>query len=146
MGFVRCLDDTNTEKGIVVKEMIKKVREDRSGFTLAELLVVVAIVAVLVAIAVPVFTSSMDSANTATEEANVRSVRAAGVTEILSESATHGTTGPWHATASVDAQGNITNLTITNGLADDEGYGEGETASTGGTVTANITNLTVTNP
>lgn len=36
-----------------MKEMIKKMREERGGFTLAELLVVVAIVAVLVAIAVP---------------------------------------------------------------------------------------------
>ena len=35
-----------------MKEMIKKMREERGGFTLAELLVVVAIVAVLVAIAV----------------------------------------------------------------------------------------------
>ena len=31
-----------------MKEMIKKMREERGGFTLAELLVVVAIVAVLV--------------------------------------------------------------------------------------------------
>ncbi|MDU5257898.1 prepilin-type N-terminal cleavage/methylation domain-containing protein, partial [Eggerthella sp.] len=34
-------------------------REERGGFTLAELLVVVAIVAVLVAIAVPLFSSSL---------------------------------------------------------------------------------------
>ena len=38
-----------------MKEMIKKMREERGGFTLAELLVVVAIVAVLVAIAVPLY-------------------------------------------------------------------------------------------
>ncbi|MFR3479470.1 MAG: prepilin-type N-terminal cleavage/methylation domain-containing protein, partial [Eggerthella lenta] len=37
-------------------------REERGGFTLAELLVVVAIVAVLVAIAVPLFSSSLTSA------------------------------------------------------------------------------------
>lgn len=39
-----------------MKEMIKRIREERGGFTLAELLIVVAIVLVLVAIAVPVFT------------------------------------------------------------------------------------------
>lgn len=121
--------------------MIKRVREDRGGFTLAELLVVVAIVAVLVAIAVPVFTSSMDSANKATEDANIRSVRAAGVTEILSNSATYGTTGPWYATAEVNPQGKISNLAITNGVATNEGYETGKTASTGGTVTANITDI-----
>lgn len=81
MGFVRCLDDTNTEKGIVVKEMIKKVREDRSGFTLAELLIVVAIVAVLVAIAVPVFTGSMQKAEDAVDTANKRSAQSEALTE-----------------------------------------------------------------
>ncbi len=143
MGFVRCLDDTNTEKGIVVKEMIKKVREDRSGFTLAELLIVVAIVAVLVAIAVPVFTSSMDSANQATVDANIRSVRAAGVTEILTDSDTHGTTGPWYATATVDAHGNISDLSVSVGSVANEGYTSGS-VSDGGTVAANITDVTTT--
>ena len=56
-----------------MKEMIKRIREEKGGFTLAELLIVVAIVMVLVAIAVPVFAGSMDSANASTDEANVRS-------------------------------------------------------------------------
>ncbi|WP_302392179.1 prepilin-type N-terminal cleavage/methylation domain-containing protein [Eggerthella sinensis] len=121
--------------------MIKRVREDRGGFTLAELLVVVAIVAVLVAIAVPVFTSSMDSANNATKDANIRSVRAAGVTEILAGTTTDlNKTGPWNATASVDAKGNITNLTVGNGAAASEGYTTGSVTD-GGTVAATITEI-----
>ena len=121
--------------------MIKRVREDRGGFTLAELLVVVAIVAVLVAIAVPVFTSSMDSANKATEYANIRSVRAAGVTEILAgTTAGLSKTGPWNATAAVDAKGNITNLTIGDGAATKEGYTTGSVTD-GGTVAATITDI-----
>lgn len=56
-----------------MKEMIKRVREEKGGFTLAELLVVVAIIAVLVAIAIPVFTGSLNKANAATDEANIRS-------------------------------------------------------------------------
>ena len=56
-----------------MKEMIKRIREEKGGFTLAELLIVVAIVMVLVAIAVPVFSGSMDSANASTDEANIRS-------------------------------------------------------------------------
>ena len=36
--------------------MIKRIREEKGGFTLAELLIVVAIILVLVAVAVPVFT------------------------------------------------------------------------------------------
>lgn len=64
-----------------MKEMIKKVREDRGGFTLAELLVVVAIVAVLVAIAVPVFSGSMQSAEEAVDTANKRSAQSEALTE-----------------------------------------------------------------
>ena len=40
-----------------MKGLIKKVRENKKGFTLAELLVVVAIVGILVAISIPVFTA-----------------------------------------------------------------------------------------
>ncbi len=63
--------------------MIKRVREDRGGFTLAELLVVVAIVAILVAIAVPVFSGSMNEASTAVENANQRSVKSEASTMYL---------------------------------------------------------------
>ena len=51
-GYFRCPNGSDKEKGTDMKEMIKKMREERGGFTLAELLVVVAIVAVLVAICV----------------------------------------------------------------------------------------------
>lgn len=46
-----------------------------AGFTLAELLIVVAIVLVLVAIAVPVFTGALDSSQEATCAANRRTVK-----------------------------------------------------------------------
>lgn len=46
------------------------------GFTLAELLVVVAIIAVLVAISIPVFTSQLEKAREATDLANIRSAYA----------------------------------------------------------------------
>ncbi len=44
-----------------------------SGFTLAELLVVVAIIGVLVAVSIPIFTSKLHKARVATDWANVRS-------------------------------------------------------------------------
>lgn len=64
--------------------MIKRIREERGGFTLAELLVVVAIVAVLVAIAVPVFSGALGSADTAVKDANERSVKAEATTQYIS--------------------------------------------------------------
>ena len=48
-------------------------KRNKKGFTLAELLIVVAIIAVLVAIAIPIFTSSLHSSQEATDEANCRS-------------------------------------------------------------------------
>ena len=45
---------------------------NRKGFTLAELLIVVAIIAVLVAIAIPVFNSQLHKSRVAADQANLR--------------------------------------------------------------------------
>lgn len=45
----------------------------KKGFTLSELLIVVAIIGVLVAISIPIFTSQLHKAEVATDWANVRS-------------------------------------------------------------------------
>ena len=68
-----------------MKEMIKKVREDRKGFTLMELLIVVAIIAVLVAILIPVFNSSLVKAKEAADVANLRSAYAEAQIAILTD-------------------------------------------------------------
>lgn len=54
---------------------MKKVNE-KKGFTLAELLIVVAIIAVLVAIAIPIFTAQLEKSREATDEANIRAAYA----------------------------------------------------------------------
>ena len=46
--------------------------KSKKGFTLAELLVVVAIIAVLVAVAIPVFSTQLNSAKLATDHAMIR--------------------------------------------------------------------------
>ncbi len=51
-------------------------RSSKKGFTLAELLIVIAIIAVLVAIMIPVFSSQLDKARAAAELANVRAAYA----------------------------------------------------------------------
>ncbi len=45
---------------------------NKKGFTLAELLIVVAIIAVLVAIAIPIFTNQLEKARESTDAANIR--------------------------------------------------------------------------
>lgn len=46
---------------------------DKKGFTLAELLIVVAIIVVLVAIAIPIFSGQLEKAREAADAANIRS-------------------------------------------------------------------------
>lgn len=58
-------------------------KKNNKGFTLAELLIVVAIIAVLVAIAIPVFTTQLEKSREATDIANVRSAYAAMVAEYI---------------------------------------------------------------
>ena len=70
-----------------MKGLIKKVRENKKGFTLAELLVVVAIVGILVAISIPVFTAQLSKARKATNQANMRAAKAAAVAQYLTDSA-----------------------------------------------------------
>lgn len=71
--------------------MLKKKLNNKKGFTLAELLIVVAIIAVLVAISVPIFTSQLDSAREATDKANMRAAKAAATTVMLDNGTTSGT-------------------------------------------------------
>lgn len=59
-------------------------KTNKKGFTLAELLVVVAIIAVLVAIAIPIFTSQLEKAREATDVANIRAAYAEATTKVLS--------------------------------------------------------------
>lgn len=63
--------------------MFKKL--NKKGFTLAELLVVVAIIGVLVAISIPIFTSQLQKARLATNQANARAAYAAVEAQYLQD-------------------------------------------------------------
>lgn len=65
-----------------------KKKLNRKGFTLAELLVVVAILGILVAISVPLFSSRIEAAKTSTDQANVRAAKAAAAAVLLSDQET----------------------------------------------------------
>lgn len=69
--------NTQDKAGIIVKRI-------RTGFTLMEMLIVIAIIAVLIAIAIPVFSSRLEKTE-ATDLTNVRSAYAQVSAEALLE-------------------------------------------------------------
>lgn len=62
-------------------------KNNKKGFTLAELLIVVAIIAVLVAVSIPIFSSQLEKAREATDAANLRAAYA----EVMANAITDGT-------------------------------------------------------
>lgn len=63
-------------------------RLNKKGFTLAELLIVVAIIAVLVAIAIPIFTSQLEKSRDAVTLSNIRAAYAQAQSSYLTQDAT----------------------------------------------------------
>ncbi len=74
-----------------MRNLLSRKLKSKRGFTLAELLIVVAIIAVLVAIMIPVFGSSRASAIEAKDAANVRAAYAEAVTKAMAEGKYEGT-------------------------------------------------------
>lgn len=66
------------------KKALQRKKNNKKGFTLAELLVVVAIIGILVAISIPIFTAQLGRAKHGTNLANLRSAKVAAVCAYLS--------------------------------------------------------------
>ena len=64
---------------------MKKIRSSKKGFTLAELLIVVAIIGVLVGISIPIFTTQLEKSRESTDIANLRAAKAAAVAAYLGD-------------------------------------------------------------
>lgn len=64
-------------------QTLQKKRKSKKGFTLMEMLIVVAIIAILVAIAIPVFSAQMDNAKKQVDAANLRSATSMAVVSYL---------------------------------------------------------------
>lgn len=69
--------------------MLKKFT-NKKGFTLMEMLIVVAIIAILIAIAIPTFNNALNKAKVGTDTANIRSGYAAAKVEALAGNASAG--------------------------------------------------------
>lgn len=112
----------------------------KKGFTLAELLIVVAILAILVAVSIPIFTSKLHDSKDATDEANLRAAKGAAVVEYLSTDSTSNATYYYDA-----VNGTIkaakTGITGYNKCADCTGI-----AADGAIVEVKITAATSTDP
>ena len=72
---------------------MKKLMKNKKGFTLIEMLIVVAIIVILVAISIPTFSANLDNAKKATDDANLRAAKSAAITTY----ATNGSlSGDWY--------------------------------------------------
>ena len=65
---------------------MRKIRTSKKGFTLAELLIVVAIIGVLVGISIPIFSAQLKKSRIATNQANARACYAAAKAAYLDDS------------------------------------------------------------
>ena len=94
---------------------------NKKGFTLMEMLIVVAIIAVLVAIAIPTFSGQLERANQATDAANVRAAYAEAMVNAISNGTNAGSattdaamkSDSWNKLDDAESIGGTTTNTIT---------------------------------
>ena len=125
-----------------MKNVMKKL--NKKGFTLAELLIVVAIIAVLVAISIPIFSAQLEKSREATDVANLRAAYAEQSAALLTWD---GTTANAPAEITVAAHQTQTGWQGPDYSAGDVNTVGGinvEASTTGWTVKADTTNNVIT--
>jgi type IV pilus assembly protein PilA len=71
-----------------LREQAKKKLKKQGGFTLIEMLIVVAIIAILVAVAIPIVSSALDKTKKATDQANERAAKSVATIQYLQDGKT----------------------------------------------------------
>lgn len=99
-------------KTVLLQKIKPYRRVNKKGFTLMEMLIVVAIIAILIVVAIPVFSAQLHKARVATDWANLRSFYA----DIQTDYMTTGEQNPkvpvdWHSNARYDYK----SITFLNG-------------------------------
>ena len=110
---------------------MKRKIKSAKGFTLAELLIVVAIIAVLVAIGIPIFTSQLEKSREAVDLSDVRSAYA----EVMMAAITGDTTAYYTKDANqtiYDSQNNVYTITVTPLKQKQSGWQTAEPITIGG--------------
>ena len=102
---------------------------NKKGFTLMELLIVVAIIAILVAISIPIFTSQLEKAREQTDIANMRAAKAVAVATYLVGDTSTG--NKVDAGVAFDAYYDAANGVLLSAKADIATYGKGTSANGG---------------
>ena len=105
----------------------------KKGFTLAELLVVVAIIGVLVAVSIPIFSKQLEKSRIATDQANVRSAKAAAAAEYMSNGES-GSVSYLYNNSTV-TKIDLTNSTALDKVASESGYGKSTKKDNDGSIT-----------
>jgi type IV pilus assembly protein PilA len=86
-----------------LREKAQKKLKKQGGFTLIEMLIVVAIIAILVAVAIPIVSSSLNNTKKATDQANERSAKSLATIAYLDGNLTYGADGTVTKYLDVDA-------------------------------------------
>ena len=110
-------------------------KNNNKGFTLMEMLIVVAIIAVLVAIAIPVFTNQLEKAREATDMANIRSAYA----EVMACALTDAPNTTNEVTRTNNDDGSVTWSKHVEAVQKQAGWVSGTTVEIGGEQVAAVT-------
>ncbi|MGO5313451.1 type IV pilin protein [Bilifractor sp. LCP21S3_A7] len=113
--------------------MFKKLKNSKKGFTLAELLIVVAIIGVLVAISIPIFSAQLEKAREATDQANIRNAYAEVTAACLADNQTESDeTNKTDQISAITYKDGTYSCTVTATQSDKTKWESGTTVTIGG--------------